>query len=103
MTGHNNLNYHCSLRDKEHGNACRFCEESEETFHHFARDCPRLLTYRLDNFLCYSGPDLENGEWKIEDILRFSRETEIAEAIESYGNMGWMDYREGLDYESGTE
>ena len=96
MSGHNNLNYHCSLRDKEHGNACRFCEESEETFYHFVRECPRLIGYRLESFLHYSGPDLLNGRWNIQDILDFSRLDEVADAIEAYGNMMWSEYIDGV-------
>ena len=84
LTGHNNLNYHCSVRDKEHRPECRFCGYSQETFHHFATSCPRLRGYRLENFMDYNGPVTETGDWNVMDILRFSREPEIAEAIDYY-------------------
>ena len=88
ITGHNNLNYHCYLRDNtgEHDIRCRFCEEKNETFFHLVKECPRLIGYRTEIFKDFNGPQLYNGSWEISDILRFSKEPEINDAYEFYAN-----------------
>ena len=42
ITGHNNLSYFQFKIDPDVNPLCRFCEEANETFHHFITDCPRL-------------------------------------------------------------
>ena len=67
-TGHNNLNYHASLRDAGISAMCRLCENERETFHHFLTECPRLLSDRAEIFKDYSGPDLNGSTWSVNDI-----------------------------------
>ena len=48
VTGHNNLSHFQFKVDPEVNPLCRFCEEQNETFHHFITDCPRLRQFRAD-------------------------------------------------------
>ena len=58
--------------------------------------CPRFVGHRIDTFHQYSGPDLLEGQWDIQDVLEFSRINVIADAIESYGNMFWSEYMDRM-------
>ena len=92
ITGHNNLNYHCFLRDGDEQESwnCRFCDSDRETFHHFVTVCPSLRGYRAQLFKNYNGPDL-SGTWSVDDLVRFSYMSEIKEAINYYGYVRDMD------------
>ena len=99
ITGHNNLNYHCSLRDPlgEHESMCRLCGEERETFYHFITTCPRLLSARAEIFCSWNGPRTEGCNWKVDDIIRFSMEPEVNEAFEFYGALGIAHYDSDSD------
>ena len=40
ITGHNFLGKHQNIIDCNISKVCRFCEEDEETFHHYITECP---------------------------------------------------------------
>ena len=71
-TGHNNLFYHRSNVDKTRGTSplCRFCQEENETFYHFANNCP---CFRLSRFHYFQNDScFNNGKWSIRQLLDFS-------------------------------
>ena len=70
---------------------CRFCEEENETFHHFITNCPSLRQERLDN-IRYFTPYV----WKVNEQLQFSFTPEINDYLERkdylvYGNLQYLD------------
>ena len=80
-TGHNNLFYHRSNVDKTKSTSplCRFCNECNETFYHFATTCPCFRLSRLNFFqneTCFT-----DGEWSIRQLLDFSNIPSIAAAL----------------------
>ena len=80
-TGHNNLFYHRSNVDRSRSTSplCRFCQDSNETFYHFATSCPAFRLSRLHYFQndsCFT-----NGRWSIRQILDFSNIPSIAAAL----------------------
>ena len=81
-SGHNVLNYHMSLTTPGVDPKCRFCGEEKETFFHFVTECPRLHSYRGQNFNNFNGPDLK--KWIPEEIVQFSNIPEISDAIDYY-------------------
>ena len=67
ITGHNKLSYFQFKVDPDVNPLCRFCEEQNETFHHFITDCPRLRQFRLDTV-----GDNDRNTWKSAQLLNFS-------------------------------
>ena len=94
ITGHNNLFYHRSNIDPINNNSiCRFCLEEDETFIHFATNCPALWRERRDHLLVYEGDG--NNTWTPNQLLDFSFSRRITEALEmdhrEDGNQGALD------------
>lgn len=81
ITGHNNLFYHRSNVDKTRSTSplCRFCYKVNETFFHFANDCP---CFRLSRFHYFQSKTcFKNGKWSIRKLLDFSNIPSIASAL----------------------
>ena len=77
ITGHNRLNRHESLVDKEVSPNCRLCDEELETSFHIVAECPRLLYKRWEAF---KTPFLdENPVWHPMSFLKFLRKAKIKE------------------------
>ena len=77
ITGHNNLSYFQYKIDPDVNPFCRFCEEENETFHHFITDCPRLRQFRADTIGHFN-----SGDWKINQLIQFSFIPEINDYLE---------------------
>ena len=97
ITGHNNLSYFQFKIDPDVNPLCRFCEEENETFHHYITSCPRLRQYRADTV-----GEFVSRKWKIEQILNFSFTPEINDYLERkdyllYGNLHYLDHNYSLD------
>ena len=97
ITGHNNLSYFQFKIDPDVNPLCRFCEEQNETFHHFITDCPRLRQFRIDAI----GKD-ESNDWQIDELLNFSYIREINDYLERkdylvYGNLQILDHNYSHD------
>ena len=91
ITGHNNLSYFQFKVDPDVNPLCRFCEEENETFHHFITDCPRLRQFRLDCIRHF-----DEHSWKVDELLNFSYIPEINDYLERkdsfvYGNLQILD------------
>ena len=84
VTGHNNQNYHASLRDGETDPMCRYCESQWETFFHFITECPCMLSLRADIFKSFGGPTLCDGDWSVDDVLKFSYMPAVEEAYNAF-------------------
>ena len=81
ITGHNNLFYHRSNVDKTGvtNPLCRFCQEVNETFYHFATDCP---CFRLSRFQYFQNDTcFINGKWSVRQLLDFSNIPSITAAL----------------------
>ena len=77
ITGHNRLNRHESLVDKEVSPNCRLCNEEPETSFHIVAESPRLLYKRWEAF---KTPFLdENPVWHPMSFLKFLRKAKIKE------------------------
>ena len=79
VTGHNNLFYHRSNIDRGTSPLCRFCREENETFYHFATNCPcfRLSRYHyFQDETCFS-----DGKWSIRKLIDFSNIPSISAAL----------------------
>ena len=77
LTGHNRLNRHESIVDKNVSPTCRLCEEEEETAYHIIGECPRLLHRRWEAF---GQPFLDlDPVWKPRSFLKFLRTAKIKE------------------------
>ena len=92
VTGHNNLSYFQFKVDPDVNPLCRFCEEDNETFHHFITECPRLRQFRTDTIGQFSIRD-----WKTSQLLNFSSIPEINDYLERkdyliYGNLQILDH-----------
>ena len=72
ITGHNNLSYFQYKIDPDVNPLCRFCEEQNETFHHFITDCPRLRQFWNNTV-----GDFDKSTWKISKLQDFSYIPEI--------------------------
>ena len=95
MSSHNGLNYHCHVKEpNEISPECRFCGTRKDTFCHFITDCPSLLGYRANIFYDYVGPKLDQDDWSVNDVFKFSFEPEVSEAIDYYGQPQWSDLDE---------
>jgi hypothetical protein len=55
--------------------------EDDETFWHFATNCPVLRREREEVFL---GRDIEGGDWNAGNLLQFADITKIAMTLEGY-------------------
>ena len=80
-TGHNNLFYHRSNVDKTKATSplCRFCQEENETFYHFATNCP---SFRLSRFTFFQNDTcFRDGSWSIRQIIDFSNIPSISAAL----------------------
>ena len=100
ITGHNNLSYFQFKVDSDVNPLCRFCEEQNETFHHYITDCPRLRQYRTDNIKLF---DIDS--WKTSDVPKFSFTQEINDYLERkdyllYGNLQFLDHTYSMDESS---
>ena len=84
ITGHNRLNYFGSKVDKDLDPTCRFCGEDDETFWHFATDCPVFRQERDD---CFHGWSIENGVWEPEELVDFANVLKIAKSLEGYSDI----------------
>ena len=76
---------------------CRFCEEQNETFHHFITDCPRLRQFRTDTVGVF-----ESKSWKPTELLNFSFIPQINDYLERkdylvYENVQFLDHNYSLD------
>ena len=80
-TGHNNLFYHRSNVDKTRSTSplCRFCQEKNETFYHFATECPSFRLSRLNFF--QNDSCFRDGKWSIRQLLDFSNIPSITAAL----------------------
>ena len=97
VTGHNNLSYFQFKIDPDVNPNCRFCEEQNETFHHFITDCPRLRQFRADTVGEYN-----SNKWKPTQILNFCYIPEINDYLErkhylDYGNLQYLDHNYSMD------
>jgi ribonuclease HI len=92
ITGHNALNYFASKVDENRCSLCRFCLEEDETFWHFATDCPVFWKERRDTFLNMN-PDTDN--WEVKLLLQLSDQVKIAKALEGYDDIY---YEDNYDY-----
>ena len=97
VTGHNNLSYFQFKVDPDVNPLCRFCEEENETFHHFITSCPRLRQFRADTV-----GDFDSETWKTTQVLKFSYIPEINDYLERkdyliYGNLQYLDHNYSLD------
>ena len=97
ITGHNNLSYFQFKVDPDVSPLCRFCEEQNETFHHYITDCPRLRQFRTDNI-----GHFDSNTWKTTELLNFSYIPEINDYLERkdyliYGNLQYLDHNYSLD------
>ena len=100
ITGHNNLSYFQFKIDPDVNPMCRFCEEQNETFHHYSTDCPRLRQFRIDTLRDYNCK-----LWKPEQLLKFSYIPEINDYLERkdylvYNNLQYLDHYYSLDSSS---
>ena len=96
ITGHNNLSYFQFKVDPDVNPLCRFCDEQNESFHHFITDCPRLRQYRTDNIKPF-----DHSTWKILELLNFSFTPEINDYLERkdylvYGNLQFLEHNYSL-------
>ena len=83
ITGHNLLSHFQSKQDRTICPMCRFCEEANETFYHFANDCPCLRQTRINIF----GSDyLDKNRWKSADLIKLAQHKTISVWLDS------MDY-----------
>ena len=81
LTGHNDLAYFSSLvNNSENPSGCSFCNESDETFFHWATSCPALYLSRT-KFLEPEVPN-SNMTWSLADLLEFSRLETLNNIIE---------------------
>ena len=92
ITGHNNLSYFQFKVDPDVNPVCRFCEEENETFHHFITDCPRLRQLRTNTLGQFNHKD-----WKINQLIQFSFIPEINDYLERkdyliYGNLQYLEH-----------
>ena len=70
ITGFNCLSYIQFKANPTISPLCRLCGEENETFWHFATNCPRLYTYRNDIFMD-KPPQQDN--WQLKQIfMQFS-------------------------------
>ena len=77
LTGHNRLNRHQSLVDKDVPPTCRKCNEEEETAYHIVAACPRLLFKRWEAFRT---PFLDKDPvWHPKSFLKFLHIAKIKE------------------------
>ena len=77
LTGHNRLNRHESIVDKDVSPTCRLCEEEEESSYHIIGECPRLLHKRWEAF---GEPFLDlDPVWKPRSFLKFLLTAKIKE------------------------
>ena len=77
LTGHNRLNQHESIVDKDLSPTCRLCEEEEESSYHIIGECPRLLHKRWEAF---GEPFLDlDPVWKPRSFLKFLLTAKIKE------------------------
>ena len=60
---------------------CSFCNINDETFYHWATECPALFLSRRDHFLDKPPDDTMN--WNVRAIIAFSRLHSINERLES--------------------
>ena len=88
ITGHNALNYFASKVDASRCSQCRFCLEEDETFWHFATDCPVFWKERRDEFVSM-GQDME--KWEVGQLLQLSDQIKIAKALEGYDDIFYED------------
>ena len=79
ITGQNNLNY---IQNKINGqnNLCRLCEEEEETFDHFVKDCPCLWQERRDHFGL--NHITNTHDWEINKLIKYSELQAINDALD---------------------
>ena len=81
VTGHNNLNYMLSLCFEEETPGCNFCNTDDETFYHYATECPALRLERENVFL--DKPPCNNMEWSIKDLIKFSKHPSINQRLDN--------------------
>ena len=79
-TGHNNLNQFQSRIGLWHTASCRLCGEQDETYFHFATECPRLWHTRRELF--GNSPPCADMQWSTRDLLNLSYVPVVNEAFE---------------------
>lgn len=80
ITGHNNLNYFQTKIGLHNNSTCRLCGEGDETFQHFAQECPRLYQARQETF---QGEIPTNTmQWSVRELIDFSYIPTINRAFE---------------------
>ena len=77
ISGHNRLNRHQNIVDKDVSPLCRLCKEENESSFHIIASCPRLLYKRWQAF---KTPFLdENPVWHPKSLLKFLHIAKIRE------------------------
>lgn len=71
-TGHNDLRYHTSLRDRITDPMCRLCQLQNETFYHLYTFCPRPKELRFKLLGVYALNHLYS--WDPDRLLQFVHE-----------------------------
>lgn len=79
------MNYFQFKVDPDVNPLCRFCEEQNETFHHYITDCPRLRQYRTNTI-----GHFDSNTCKTSDLLNFTYYL-----ID--GNLQFLDHNYSLD------
>ena len=89
ITGHNFLGKHQNYIDPQISKHCRFCEEEEETFHHFITDCPTLRTLRTNIFL--DTPLPQDNSWSIHRLKLFMLSPEVLATLTSKSGLSTIE------------
>ena len=89
ITGHNFLGKHQNRIDQAISKACRFCDEEEETFHHFITECPSLRLLRSEIFHDKQLPN--DNSWSINKVKLFILEPTIHNTLISKAGLREID------------
>ena len=81
-SGHNQLGYHQFVINPLLSRLCRYCDMSDETFAHWADDCPAFAADRQDVFGGPSG--VFTSDWSVQLILQFADVPRIKRALSHY-------------------
>ena len=87
ITGHNALGYFANKVDNNINPTCRYCKENNETFWHFANECPVFRASVEDIML---GRDLIHGNWDVDSLLEIAGLNKIAEILERETEDCWL-------------
>ena len=76
ITGHNMLNYHKHVINKDIDPLCRLCREENEDSFHLIGECPVLFEKRAQIFHKYLLD--KNPEWKVKQLVSMIKESCIS-------------------------